>query len=70
MILFFLGIYDPESPDFGKYALRPNTSKPTNELKVVTSVSNVSKQLEFKISSLANDNDQDHMDSPADNDKP
>ena len=67
---YVLGIYDPESPDFGKYAIRPNTSKNKKEPKVVTSVSNVSKQLEFKISSPANDSDQDHMESREDNDKP
>ena len=61
-----LGIYDPESPEFGKYALRPNTSKNSRkEPKVVTSVSKVTKQLEFQFHG-----DQDHMESPVENDKP
>ena len=65
-------MYDPESPEFGKYVLGPNSSKKSGmkEPNVVTSVSNVTKQLEFEISGDANDDDQDHMESPKDNDKP
>ena len=68
ILLFLAGIYDPESPEFGKYIKKPTTSKKPEEPKVVTSVSNVTKQLEFKISGDANDGgDQDHVESPEDN---
>ena len=68
ILLFLAGIYDPESPEFGKYIKKSTTSKKPEEPKVVTSVSNITKQLEFKISGDADDGgDQDHVESPEDN---
>ena len=60
---YYAGIYDPESPEFGKYVKRPNSSKNQVGPQVVTSVSNVTKQLEFQISGDTNDGDQDHVKS-------
>ena len=37
-------VYDPESPEFGKYVKNSAKAKP----KVVVSVSNVTKQLQFE----------------------